>query len=85
MNPFNLAKGHLTPVGDFSNNNKEKSFTFVLTNSAPQWQPFNSGNWAVVEKAIRSYAKSTLGGKTLYIVTGTGTFIFFSLFCLQKY
>ena len=56
----------------------------MLTNSAPQWQPFNAGNWARVEEAIRSYAKSTQQGNTLYIVTGTGTFIFFPYFVFKN-
>ena len=77
-----LARGHLTPAGDFGDINKEKSFTYVLTNIAPQWQPFNMGNWVAVEKAITTYAKST--GKTLYIVTGTGKFIIFSYFVFKN-
>lgn len=79
-----LGRGHLTPAGDFKDTNNERSFTYVLTNIAPQWQPLNMGNWVAVEKAIRNYAKSTLAGKTLYIVTGTGTFIIFAYFVFKN-
>lgn len=65
-----LAKGHLTPSGDFSKINFEQSFTTILTNAAPQWQPFNDGNWKVIEDILREYARDT--GHTLYVFTGTG-------------
>ena len=72
-----LGKGHLTPDGDFKKDkNCEKSFTYIYTNAAPQWQPFNAGNWAALEQAIRSYADRPTnppgGTRTLYIFTGTG-------------
>ena len=78
--PFNLflGRGHLTPDGDFKKNeNCEKSFTYIYTNVAPQWQLFNAGNWAVLEGAIRRYADDLAvqpGGTKplLYIFTGTG-------------
>jgi len=65
-----LAKGHLTPNGDFKDDNSERSFTYITTNIAPQWQPFNAGNWAKIESAVTTYAKNK--GRTLYVFTGTG-------------
>ena len=66
-----LGKGHLTPDGDFKKDeNCEKSFTYIYTNAAPQWQLFNAGNWAALEGAIRSYADDL--AVQLYIFTGTG-------------
>lgn len=70
-----LARGHLTPNGDFQDTNSERSFTFITTNIAPQWQPFNMGNWAVLEMALFKYAKDK--GRSLYIFTGTGTYLIF--------
>lgn len=72
-----LGKGHLTPDGDFKKDeNCEKSFTYIYTNAAPQWQLFNAGNWAALEGAIRSYADRPtvppVNTRTLYIFTGTG-------------
>ena len=65
-----LARGHLSPNGDFSKEDGENSFTYITTNIAPQWQPFNMGNWVVVETAVQKYANQK--GTTLYVFTGTG-------------
>ncbi|XP_044182859.1 uncharacterized protein LOC122963468 [Acropora millepora] len=65
-----LARGHLSPNGDFSKEDGENSFTYVTTNIAPHWQPFNMGNWVVVETAVQKYANQK--GTTLYVFTGTG-------------
>ena len=62
------ARGHLTPNGDFSDP-VERERTYVTTNIAPQWQPFNGGNWAVLEKNIRTCA--TLTSNNLFVFTGT--------------
>ena len=62
------ARGHLTPNGDFSDALKRER-TYVTTNIAPQWQPFNGGNWAVLEKNIRTCA--TLTSNNLFVFTGT--------------
>ena len=67
-----LARGHLTPIGDFRDTNSEKSFTCITTNIAPQWQPFNEGNWANLEATVKRYAGQK-AGRTLYVFTGTGT------------
>jgi DNA/RNA endonuclease G (NUC1) len=42
----------------------------VNTNIAPQWQPFNGGNWAKLEKAVRTY--SDTNNKRVFVFTGTG-------------
>ena len=78
-----LAKGHLTPNGDFKDDNGERSFTFITTNIAPQWQPFNEGNWRNIEALVKAYADEASQqqqlqqvqgeGRKLYIFTGTGT------------
>ena len=67
-----LARGHLTPNGDFRDTNSERSFTYITTNIAPQWQPFNAGNWAALEATVKRYAGQQ-AGRTLYVFTGTGT------------
>lgn len=64
-----LSRGHLVANGDFFAK-KEKELTFINTNIAPQWQLFNGGNWANVEKAVRDYAKNAT--RDVYVFTGTG-------------
>ncbi|KAJ7374445.1 hypothetical protein OS493_007551 [Desmophyllum pertusum] len=44
-----FARGHLTPNADF-NTDAEREYTMITTNIAPQWQLFNAGNWANLEK-----------------------------------
>lgn len=63
-----LARGHLTPDGDFSSG--ADSLTYTTTNCAPQWQPFNGGNWAKLEEGVRKYSKQK--ERNLFIFTGTG-------------
>ncbi|XP_068674111.1 uncharacterized protein [Montipora foliosa] len=65
-----LARGHLSPDGDFSKDNGEFYVTYTTTNCAPQWQPFNGCNWQNLEEAIRRYSRAN--NRTLYIFTGTG-------------
>ncbi|XP_068762362.1 uncharacterized protein [Montipora capricornis] len=65
-----LARGHLSPAGDFAKDNSEFYVTYTTTNCAPQWQPFNGGNWNNLETAIRNFSKTNRS--TLYIFTGTG-------------
>ena len=62
------ARGHLTPNADFSNRS-DRERTYVTTNIAPQWQPFNGGNWGVLERNIRGCATSTKDD--LFVFTGT--------------
>lgn len=63
-----LARGHLTPDGDFSSG--ADSLTYTTTNCAPQWQPFNGGNWAKLEEGVRNYSRQK--NRNLFIFTGTG-------------
>ena len=46
----------------------------VNTNIAPQWQAFNSINWAALEAAVRNYAKNA--ARNVYVFTGTGITIY---------
>ena len=48
----------------------ERRMTFINTNVAPQWQPFNKGNWRQMENAITAYVDKTR--KPAYVFTGTG-------------
>lgn len=63
-----LAKGHLSPNADFVLKELQDS-TYYFFNVAPQWQSFNNGNWADVEKAVRAYA--SLHRADLRVFTGT--------------
>ena len=51
-------------------NAKERHLTMVNTNIAPQWQLFNSQNWAVLEGAVTTY--SNRKNRIVYVFTGTG-------------
>ncbi|XP_028413071.1 uncharacterized protein LOC114535923 isoform X2 [Dendronephthya gigantea] len=63
------SRGHLTPNNIFDTDDK-REITMIITNAAPQWQVFNSQNWAVVEKAVRTYSASNKQ-RPVYVVTGT--------------
>ena len=65
------SRGHLTPSGAF-NTEAERKLTFIMTNVAPQWQPFNEGNWAAVEQAVKNYVQCVQ--HDVYVFTGTGKF-----------
>ena len=69
IDPYFCSRGHLAPSGAF-NTEKEARLTFIMTNVAPQWQAFNRGNWAAVEKAVKNYTSVT--GHDVYVFTGTG-------------
>ena len=64
------AKGHLTPNADFSTED-ERYLTMITTNIAPQWQKFNSVNWAELERGVRTCAETNR--RNLYVFTGVGT------------
>lgn len=70
-NQYYCSKGHLTPNADFSTD-AERSLTMITTNIAPQWQKFNSMNWAELERALRTYAQRNQ--RNLYVFTGVGWF-----------
>lgn len=44
-----LARGHLAAKSDFVFATGQRS-TFYFINAAPQWQPFNAGNWNWLEQ-----------------------------------
>jgi DNA/RNA endonuclease G (NUC1) len=44
-----LARGHLTAKSDYVFASGQRS-TFYFINAAPQWQPFNAGNWNNLEQ-----------------------------------
>ena len=50
-----LNRGHLTAKADFVYGSQQ-SATLWLLNTAPQWASFNSGNWMIVESAVRRFA-----------------------------
>ena len=43
-----------------------------MSNVALQWQKFNGGNWAAVERAVKTYVQAVKRG--VYVFTGTGKF-----------
>ena len=51
-----LAKGHLAPDADFVWKEWQDA-TYYFANAAPQWQPFNNGNWKAIEAEVRHYAE----------------------------
>jgi DNA/RNA endonuclease G (NUC1) len=44
-----LARGHLAAKSDFVLAQPQRA-TFTFVNCAPQWQPFNGGNWNTLEQ-----------------------------------
>lgn len=44
-----LARGHLAAKTDFIYATGQRA-TFYFINAAPQWQPFNAGNWNWLEQ-----------------------------------
>ncbi len=65
---FYLAKGHLAPDADFLFKDWQEA-TYYYTNTAPQWQGINNGNWKDVEHTVRKLADKT--GLDLEVWTGT--------------
>lgn len=63
-----LARGHLAANSDFVFRSHQRA-TFHFINAAPQWQPFNNGNWLAIETASRQLA--TQRDTTLNVYTGT--------------
>ena len=62
-------RGHLTPRSAFGTT-KGQDLTMINTNIAPQFPPFNSGNWAKLEQAVLAYSNDKKWD--IYVVTGTG-------------
>ncbi|KAL0839645.1 hypothetical protein ABMA28_016314 [Loxostege sticticalis] len=64
-----LARGHLTAKSDYPFATAQRS-TFYFINAAPQWQPFNAGNWNTLEQRLRA----RIGQANFDAVIYTGTF-----------
>lgn len=44
-----MSRGHLAAKSDYVFATGQRS-TFYFINAAPQWQPFNAGNWNSLEQ-----------------------------------
>ncbi|XP_045459781.1 uncharacterized protein LOC123670324 [Melitaea cinxia] len=64
-----LTRGHLTAKSDHVFEPNQRS-TFFFINAAPQWQPFNAGNWNNLEQNLRRRIAAAGYNAVLY----TGTF-----------
>ena len=51
------ARGHTVPDADFRSSQRGQAYTYYLSNMTPQWQSFNGGIWARLEKNTRDWAK----------------------------
>lgn len=76
-----LSRGHLTPNLAFATPS-DRELTFVLTNAAPQWQKFNGGNWAVLERAIKHYAEDVKRG--VHVLTGVCKYTLLACSCILR-
>lgn len=65
---FYLSRGHLTAKADFVYGSQQRS-TFYYVNVAPQWQPFNEGNWNELEQSVRFFVGK--GTADIRVYTGT--------------
>lgn len=62
-----FARGHFVPSKDFTPMDyKEKTFHYF--NAAPQWQPFNQGNWIKLENSVRRLVNGS--PRPFKIITG---------------
>jgi endonuclease G, mitochondrial len=62
------ARGHLSPAGDFQENDQTNRESFYLSNMVPQTQKCNnSGVWSQIERVVRDW---TVHYGELYVVTG---------------
>ncbi|CAH2257289.1 jg26108 [Pararge aegeria aegeria] len=64
-----LARGHLAAKTDYVFATGQRS-TFYFINAAPQWQPFNAGNWMSLEANLRRRIAAARYNTVIY----TGTF-----------
>ncbi|KAL4714410.1 hypothetical protein ACJJTC_017705 [Scirpophaga incertulas] len=64
-----LARGHLLAKSDNVFATAQRA-TFYFINAAPQWQPFNAGNWNWLEQNLRA----RIGAENYNTVIYTGTF-----------
>ncbi|XP_061378948.1 uncharacterized protein LOC116766363 [Danaus plexippus] len=63
-----LARGHLAAKSDYVFATGQRA-TFFFINAAPQWQPFNAGNWNNLELNLR--ARIGRAGYNTVIYSGT--------------
>ncbi|CAB3236126.1 unnamed protein product [Arctia plantaginis] len=63
-----LARGHLAAKTDFVFATGQRA-SFYFINAAPQWQPFNAGNWNSLEQNLR--ARIGAAGYRTKVYTGT--------------
>jgi len=63
-----MARGHLAAKSDYVFATGQRA-TFYFINAAPQWQPFNAGNWNWLEQNLR--ARIGAAGYNTVIYTGT--------------
>ncbi|KAJ8725073.1 hypothetical protein PYW07_016031 [Mythimna separata] len=63
-----MARGHLAAKSDFVLATAQRA-TFYFINAAPQWQPFNNGNWKRLEQNLR--ARIGVVGHNTVVYTGT--------------
>ncbi|NP_001091744.1 alkaline nuclease precursor [Bombyx mori] len=64
-----LARGHLAAKTDFIYATGQRA-SFYFINAAPQWQPFNAGNWNRLEQNLRR----RIGQAGYHTMVYTGTF-----------
>ncbi len=64
---YSHSRGHQLPSADRTASSEDNFTTFYCTNSTPQLQSLNGGNWRVLEENIRD---KWICSDTLYIVTG---------------
>ncbi|XP_063380267.1 uncharacterized protein LOC134666891 [Cydia fagiglandana] len=69
VNRVYLARGHLAAKTDYVFATGQRA-TFFFVNAAPQWQPFNNGNWDWLEQNARARVAAAGYNTTVY----TGTF-----------
>ncbi|KAF9824241.1 hypothetical protein SFRURICE_019921 [Spodoptera frugiperda] len=63
-----MSRGHLAAKSDYVFATGQRA-TFYFINAAPQWQPFNAGNWNSLEQNLR--ARIGAAGYNTVIYTGT--------------
>nr|AKB95589.1 DNA/RNA non-specific endonuclease [Sesamia inferens] len=63
-----MSRGHLAAKSDYVFATGQRA-TFHFVNAAPQWQPFNAGNWNWLEQNLR--ARIGAAGYNTVIYTGT--------------
>lgn len=63
----------MVPARTYSSTRERHASTFTYTNSVPQKQAFNVGQWAQFEGRIRRYAEQTCTPQpaNLFLLTGT--------------